>query len=509
MSVGKYRRIAFAVLVVLVLAGIYGAARIHHPVGKSAHPGAAGRVDVSSAIRVCPAPGSAGPTASSLAVAAVPGSAKAGSAVVTPLSPAGSSSPAPALGTLKQPGVLQASGVPIAPELTAAEQAGQPGSSPSVSTEAGRGGVQVTATGALAQGLEVEQTVPGGGLVTAQCISPGTNFWFAGPGQKSADTIELYLMNTSSAPADAQVQVLVDASKGPPVLGSADNGITVPPHGMVVQSLGGLLQGSSVMALNVTTTVGQVAAAVRQTTSAGQNGSWLPPLQAPSQHLVIPGLPAQAGGADLYVAVPGTGAAQIKITAITQRGSYQPTGGTGIDLLGGSVSDIPLPSLAGISGALSITSSVPVVAAMLVPGGPAGAVGALAVSSGPVLEQGVLAANPAGSAGSTQVVLSAPGKAASVRISTGTATTPASAAAGQVVKIPAKSSVVASVGPPAGDKASQFMLVVTPLAGSGPVYGGNVISARGSLQSIMAVPSSLTWIPLPGVSESVAAILGS
>jgi hypothetical protein len=53
------------------------------------------------------------------------------------------------------------------------------------------------------------------------------------------------------------------------------------------------------------------------------------------------------------------------------------------------------------------------------------------------------------------------------------------------------------------------MLVVTPLPGSGPVYGGRVISAGGSVLSIMPVPSSLTWIPLPGVSESVAAILGS
>lgn len=508
MSAGLLRRAVFAVVVVLVLAGIYGLAAIRHPATRVTRPAAASRVDVSSAVRVCPAPGSAGPTASALAVAAVPGSAVSGSAVVTPLSPVGSPSAGPALATLTRPGVLHASGVPVAPALTADELAGQAGSSPSVRTQAGRGGVQVSATGALAQGLEVEQTSPGG-LVTAQCSAPGTSFWFAGPGQKSAGTIELYLTNTGSTSADAQVQVLTDAANGPPVLGSADNGITVPPHGMVVQSLGGLLHGSSIMALNVSTTVGQVAAAVRESQSPGQDGSWLPAMQAPARHLVIPGLPAGGGSPDLYIAVPGAGAAQIKITAITQRGSYQPTGGTGIDLLGGSVSDLPLPSLAGLSGALSVTSSVPVVAAMRVSGGPAGGVGALAASSGPVLEQGVLAANPAGPAGLTQLVLSAPGKAASVRIATATATTAASAAAGQVVHIAAKSSVVVPVAPPAGSRVSQFMLVVTPLAGSGPVYGGNVIAAGGSVRSILPVPSSLTWIPLPGVTESVAAILGS
>lgn len=507
MSVGRYRHLIFSVAVVLVLAGIYGMAGIHHPASRAARHAAASRVEVTSAVRVCPAPGSAGPTASALAVAAVPGSAKTGSAVVTPLSPDGSASPGPALATLTQPGVLQASAVPVAAGLTAAEQAGQAGSSPSIRTVPGRGGVQVSATGALAQGLEVEQT-GADGLVTARCGTPGTSFWFAGPGQKSAATIELYLTNTGSEPADAQVQVLTDAVNGPPVLGNADNGITVPPHGMVVQSLGDLLQGSTVMAINVSTTVGQVAAAVRETSSDGQDGSWLPTLQAPSQHVVIPGLPAAARGADLYVAVPGTGAAQIKITAVTQRGSYQPTGGTGIDLLGGSVSDLPLPSLAGITGALEVTSNVPVVAVMQVVGGPAGGVGALAASGTPVLEQGVLAANPAGPAGLTQLVLSAPGKAASVRIAAATDTTPASTAAGQVVQIPAKSSVVVPVVPPAGSRASQFMLVVTPLAGSGPVYGGNVISAGGSVRSIMPVPSSLTWIPLPGVSESLATVLG-
>jgi Family of unknown function (DUF5719) len=509
--VGRFRRVIVGVVVVLVLAGIYGLARISHPASKAAraHATAASRLEVENAVRVCPAPGSTAPTSSAVAVAAVPGSAKAGSAVVTALSPAGSTSAGAAVATLKQPGVLQVSDVPVAPALTAAEQAGQPGSSPSVSTQAGQGGVQVNATGALAQGLEVEQTGPSG-LVTAQCGAPGTNFWFAGPGQKPAATIELYLTNSGSAPADAQVQALTDAANGAPqVLGNADNGITVPPHGMVVQSLSGLLQGSGLMALNVSTTVGQVTAAVRESTSAAQAGSWLPALQAPARHLVIPGVPAEAGSLDLYIAVPGSGAAQVKITAITERGSYQPTGGTGIDLLGGSVSDVPLPSMAGVAGALSITSSVPVVAEMLASGGPAGAVGVLAASGTPVFEQGVLAANAAGLAGQTALVLSAPGKAAKVRIVTATATTPVSAAVGEVVHVPAKSSVVVQVGPPARSTASEFMLVMSPLAGSGPVYGGNVITVGGSLQSILPVPSSLTWIPLPGVSESVTAILGS
>ena len=93
-------------------------------------------------------------------------------------------------------------------------------------------------------------------------------------------------------------------------------------------------------------------------------------------------------------------------------------------------------------GAISISSNVPVVAAVLVRGGPAGTPGAVAVSSGPVVEQGVVADNPARSAGSTELVLSAPGKAASVRITTATTSVSAAGQQGSVVQIKAGSSVV-------------------------------------------------------------------
>jgi hypothetical protein len=371
-----------------------------------------------------------------------------------------------------------------------------------VTTQAGRGGVEVNATGAMAQGLEVEQT-SARGVVTAQCSAPGTSFWFVGPGQAPARTIELYLMNTGSEAADAQVSVLTDVTKGGPVLGNADNGITVPPHGMVTQSLGRLVEASKIVALNVTTSVGQVAAAVRESRSARDAGIWLPATQAPARHLVIPGLPRARGTRELYLAVPGSDAAQVKVTAVTPTGSYQPTGGTDIPLLGGSAVSETLP-LSGVAGAISISSSVPVVAAELVPGGPAGALGAIAVSSGPVLEQGVLADNPARSAGSTDLVLSAPGKAASVRITTATMSVSADGQQGKVVQIKAGSSVEIPE-PPKGSKAAEFALVVTPMAGSGPVYAARVIALGRTVESIAPVPSSLTWIPLPAVQNSLSA----
>ncbi|HSR83012.1 MAG TPA: DUF5719 family protein [Streptosporangiaceae bacterium] len=507
-SRSRYGRPVFAALVLLALAGIYlVAGRGQHAAAVRQHAQRAAQSDrapVTSAVRVCPAVGSGAPTAAGVAVTALPAATSAGSAVITRLTPGGSPTSGAVVATHTRPAVLQISNPPVAAPLTQAQQAGQPGSSPGVITRAARGGVEVQATGAMAQGLDVEQTGPGG-LVTAQCSAPGTSFWFLGPGQAPAGTIQLYLANTGSVAADAQVSVVTDGTKGPPLLGNADNGITVPPHGVVVQSLSQLLQSSKVVALNVTTSVGQVVAAVRESSSPGADGNWLPATGAPAQHLVIPGMPGAPGPRSLYIAVPGTAAAQVKITAVTAKGSYQPTGGTGIDLLGGSALSIPLPSLGGVPGAISISATAPVVATMLAPGGPAATPGALAAPAGPVLEQGVVADNPAGSAGRTELVLSAPRHAASVRITTATPTLAASGQSGRVVQIGAGKSVVVPVVPPGG-KAGAFSVIVTPLSG-GPVYAGRVITSGGTVRSILAVRSSPTWIALPGVTESLSAFL--
>jgi hypothetical protein len=195
----------------------------------------------------------------------------------------------------------------------------------------------------------------------------------------------------------------------------------------------------------------------------------------------------------------------VKITAVTAKGSYHPTGGTGIDLLGGSAATIALPSLGGVPGAVSVSSSVPIVAAMLVPGGPAGSPGALAASGTPVREQGVAADNPSGS---TSLVLSAPRGAATVRITTATSSVSALGQHGTIVQIKAGTSVVVPVSAPAGSKAGTFSAVVTPLRGSGPVYAGRIIRSGHSVQSVLPVASSLTWIPLPAVQDSLSAILG-
>jgi hypothetical protein len=361
----------------------------------------------------------------------------------------------------------------------------------------------IEASGAMARGLEAEQT-NAGGLATAECQGPGTDFWFVGPGQTHAANIQLYLMNTDAQAADATVSVLTDSG---PIIGSTDAGIEVPPHGLVVQSLAKLLKGSRVVSLNVTTSVGRVVAAVLDTSNTNEPGAWLPAAQPPATTQVLPGLPGTPGGRELYVAVPGSGNAQVKVTAVTGKGSYQPTGGNGIDLPGGSAVAVSLPSLGGIPAAIVVSSNVPVTASMSTPGGAAGAPGAFTVAATPVQEQGLVTGNPAGTVGSSELVLSAPQSAARVQVSELTAAGQSGVTFGTVQLGAGHTAVVPLPVPKQGGRGSTFAVVITPLAGSGPVYAGRVVTSNGSVRSILPVTSALTWVPLPTVHDSVTTAL--
>ncbi len=502
-------RYILALLVLTALAAEFGLASISHPAALASGPrtAAPARATVSSALRACPAPGSAGATASGLALTAA--SSGTGQAAVTRLSPLGTAAAPAPLHVVTQPGLLSLINVTAAPALPrgvaqigAGTSASSPGGS-SPPTGPVRGGVMISASGSMARGLEAEQT-SAGGLATAQCQGPGTDFWFVGPGQKSAADIELYLMNTDSQAADAAVQILTDSG---PVLGSADAGIGVPPHGMVVQSLGRLVNGSRVVALNVATSVGRVVAAVQETSAGNQPGAWLPPAAVPATSQVLPGLPGTPGSRELYVAVPGAGNAAIKVTAITARGSYQPTGGSGIDLPGGSAIGVALPSLGGIPAAIQVSSNVPVTASMGMPGGAAGAPGAFTAAAAAVQEQGVVAGNPGSAGGTSELVLSAPQGAAQVQVTELTAGGAPSSAARTVPLAAGHSAVITLTAPREGGRSSPFAVVVTPLAGSGPVYAGRVVTQAGVVRSILPVASALTWVPLPAVRNSVTTAL--
>ena len=416
-------RVLFAAVVVVLLGGLYALAGLRHPISVSAGsaPAAPRSVPVTSVTRVCPAPGAQLSRGGGIAVMASPsqpghrqfrpGVLRARTAVVTRLAGQGGSKAGPAVLSITKAGAPRLATVSV--DRTARAQAGPKGkpSTTTVVSTATRGGVVVQASGALAQGLDVEQTA-GTDLPTAACSSPGTDFWFVGPGQRTAGRIQVYLMNASSQAADADVDIFTDAG---PLQNTTDNGITVPPHGMIVQSLAPVLRNSRSLALHVRTSVGQVVAAVQESTGTGA-GAWLPAAQAPSTHLVIPGLPAAAGSRNLYLSVPGVKDANVTVSAVTSRGTYEPTGAGGIDIPGGSAAEVSLPSLAGVPAAIKLTASAPVAATIMIPGGTNGSPGTFTAAAPPIEEQGVIADNLTGAGRSSALILSAPHATARVSV---------------------------------------------------------------------------------------------
>ena len=494
-------------VVLVALGAIGGVAQLGHPAAAQ-HPGTPGHVSspaairqvpVTAAARACPpAPGGAAAPVALLAGGAAAGGAGGAGATgkgqveLTALPPAGVPVHAAAAVRAQSPGALSLLTLPTAKATgkQAATQAEQ--------------GWSVAGGGAMAQGLEAELTQDSG-LASVRCAEPGSDLWFVGPGQQNGGSqVQVDLMNVDSTAASVDVSVINDGGQ---VQAGANNGITVPPHQTVTESLSSVARGSSVLAIEVHTSIGRVAADVSEGSSGGAT-SWLPGTAAPSTRLVIPGVPPSGSTAGLFLADPGPSTAKVTVTAITPQGHISPFGPQSVDLPGQSASYVALSPLGGTTAALQISSNVPVAASVVVPGnsGP----GVLTAATAPISEQAVVAGNISGDGMAASVLLSAPGAAALVRL---TEIAPASrggasVTASQVVPVKAGRTVAAPVKAPKGAKhGSPFALVITPLHGSGPLYAARVeIQGRSSVVSIIPAASALTTISLPPVRDSYDAI---
>jgi hypothetical protein len=306
-------------------------------------------------------------------------------------------------------------------------------------------------------------------------------------------------MNIDALAASVDVSVITDAGA---VQAGDDTGITVPPHETVTESLSSLAQGASVAAIEVRTTIGRVAADVSESLSHGGTASWLPSTAPPSTQLVIPGVPPSGSAAGLYIVVPGSANARIAVLAITTQGQHQPFGSQTVDLPGDSASYVPLTPLGG-TAALELLANVPIAAEVLVPGS---GLGAFTAATAPISEQAVVAGNTTGSGLGVTVVLSAPAGSARVRL-TEVAVTPG-ATSSQVVTVPGGHTLTVPATLPKGaNHGSDFAVVITPLAGSGPLYAARLeTQGQNTVVSIIPAVSALTTITLPPVRNSYDAI---
>lgn len=366
---------------------------------------------------------------------------------------------------------------------------------------AAAGGSSVSATGQMAEGFEAEQADSSGmGLVS--CSHPSSDMWFAGSGEP---LVWLYLTNSGTAEASVDVTILTDTGQQ----SGLANAITVAPDQVVAENVSPFVHGAQAIALHVQTSSGQIAASVWEGTGSGK-GAWVPQAAAPSTTVMIPGLTVASSSARLFVAVPGAADAKLKVVAYTPAGAniQFDSASTPVQASAAATTPVTLSSLGASAAGLKLTANVPIVAGVLVPGA---GIGSFTAGASPVVDQGVIAGNPATRGLTVGLLLTAPGAAATASVnviaSDGTVTSPAAL---QNLTIGAGRTLAVAVPRPSGGHS--FAIVLTPKAGSGPLYAARVVTSgtgglTAALTSLLPVQSALTQITLPPVQNAYTAVL--
>jgi hypothetical protein len=515
------RRLALPGAVLLALAVVLVIAMVTRPGGNQVIADGGQGAAVTSIDRSCPpsAPGSGTESISMIALparAASAGSPVSSGAAKPAAPPTGAAAfsavlaaPAASAGKTSPAGKTAATGKPSA-SAAAKAKGPQPATVSSPGTVAtvtapGGAGTAVAASGQMAEGFAAEQSdTSGTGLVS--CTHPGSDMWFVGTGQAAgAPEVWLYLMNTGNLTASADLTILTDTGQQD----GLPSAITVAPNQSVSENITPYVQGSQALALHVQTNIGQVAASVWEGSKSG-GGAWLPQANAPATSLVIPGLTVASSAAKLFVVVPGSTDAQLKVVAYTPAGAVTQFPGSPVDASAGAATPIALNSLGASAAGLRLTSNQPVVAGVLVPGA---GIGAFTTAVPPITEQGVVAGNPAARGVTVGLLLTAPSAATRASISVisadGTMTTPAG---DQSVTVAAGHTLAVAVPRPAAGARQPFAIVITPQPGSGPLYAVRVVtSGAGGLSapvsSLLPVSSAMTSITLPPAQNSYTAVL--
>ena len=486
--------------VVLALVIVFAAAWATRPGPAQVAAASGQRVAVTSVTRSCPPPaqGSGASRISMIAMSGTAGSGSTGTATFSGVlaAPAGTGT-GTGVGAKKPAATKTPSAAGAKPVTVTSPDA------VATVTAPGGGGAAVSASGQMAEGFEAEQTdASGTGVVS--CTHPGSDMWFVGTGAADgAAKVWLYLMNTGGIAASADVTILTDTGQQ----NGLTSAITVAPDQFVAENVAPYVQGSQAVAIHVQAGTGQVAASVWEGGASG--GAWLPQANAPATSLVIPGLTVASSAAKLFVVVPGATDSQLKVTAYTPAGASAQFPGAPVDATAGAATPLALNSLGASAAGLRLTSNVPVVAGVLVPGA---GIGSFTTAVAPVTEQGVVAANPSGRGVTVGLLLTAPSAAATAEISVisadGTVTTPAG---DQNVTVAAGHTLAVAVPGPAGSGGKPYAIVVTPRAGSGPLYAARAVTSgtgglSAPLSSLLPVASAMTEITLPPADNSYTTI---
>ncbi|WP_374982925.1 DUF5719 family protein [Streptomyces fradiae] len=369
------------------------------------------------------------------------------------------------------------------------------------------------ASGKLAPGWTTQQTtlVPAGGargLLGVACTPPDTDFWF--PGTSTAENRRDYVHLTNPDDTAAVVDIELYGPEGA-LKSQLTDGIPVPARSSVPVLLSTLTAdpATSDVTVHVTTRSGRVGAVVRS--AVDQLGSdWLPASVDPSPSLVLPGIPADATSVQLMAYAPGEEDAELKIQLAGSTGTITPAVQQTIRVKSGMTASADLKGLtSGEAGALLLTPAqasraTPVVAALrVVRGSGEKQEVAFIPATGPVGERATVADNRA--KGST-LSLTAPGKAAEVRVTASPGTgggTPAT----KTYTVKAGTTLAVAPPVPAGLKGG-YALTVETLSG-GPVHAARMLALPEdgiAMFTIQTLTDDRARVAVPNAEQDLAVL---
>ncbi|WP_329090495.1 MULTISPECIES: DUF5719 family protein [unclassified Streptosporangium] len=463
-------RFSLLVLVLVALLALYGVAYATQPQAVATPAPGFEKVPVASVTAVCPAPGD-----TSVGVVAPPGSREPGSATLV----TGDKT----LATVDVPGRLWHDGVPA--------------SSPPL---------VVAATGSMAAGLEVAQTrrEKSGeqwGLAGTRCTEPVASTWLIGPGPAAAD-VTLYLTNADPAPAIAEIMVYTGEG---PVFDDTGGVFTLKPGQSRSIKVLDLAPSALALAIQVRTSSGRVTAAARAIMNDGRGVDWLPVSAAPATRVVVPGIPGGGGKRELLVASAEEFDTLVEIKALTPDGTYALQGRELVEVPGGSVATLDLSTgIGGEPSALVLTSDTPIVAGLVATGTGSKTDVAFTAGAAPIDLGSVVADNRAGGKVSSRLLLTAPDAAGTVSVQVVSRDgEPREPFQVEISAARTKQITLKKVDGP-------FAVVVQPLPGSGPVYGGRVMDERlkgGLALTVQPLAPARMWALVPPIAESAATVL--
>jgi len=354
-------------------------------------------------------------------------------------------------------------------------------------------GVVVTATGALATGLEAEQVarVNDGrfrGLANLRCEPPKRDAWFVGTNTGLTDASMLVLANVDDSPATVDVTAFGLTGRVDPRPGQ---GITVAPHSRSAIPLDTLVPNQFGIVVNVRSRQGRVVAALRDARYASSTPlgfDYVPQALPPASQVVVPGLPQGPGVRELTVGNPTGDDTTVSLQVTLRDGQFVPSGLDALAVPAGKSILVDLTRFTNSSPlAVRLTSSgAPVVAGVVLVDEQLfqlGRIRELAFGgstlplSGPALLTDLVINRPTEST----LVLSAPDEEAGVMLTPitvlGAGGVPP---APRTVKVPAGRTVTVALSTffPPGTTA-RLALEVRPLDGSGPVYASRYLRERG------------------------------